>query len=544
MAMDPILFWSDVALEAHRRDYTFDDDRGDDETGTPMDRQTLMPMQGGPTRTSRALAIIYLAMYDALHAVSPISVKGPVEDMLLQPYLAGLPVAPAGASAEAAVAGAAATAIQLLFGGTIADQKLTEFRLMLLDPAAPGAPSTTAAVNDGLAFGSRVGRLHVDSRAADGSQLGESGYRPMPVRGAFKPDPYAPEQSILGVTWGKVTPFGGYAPAAIEAGFVPPLGQGAIGAYLNTPGWPAELQEVKEFGAAFGTAGLKRTPEQTLIGVFWGYDGVRNLGVPPRLYTQCLAAISEKAGLSAAQNAVLFAAANLAMADAGIAAWEEKYKFHVARPVTGVREADLGFGPDLQVGAKPRASAPTFPNSALPTDTANQAPIYAWLNDSPPAPASLQTGDAHWAPLGAPQTNTKTRLSGKGLDSRTPPFPAYPSGHATFGTVTFEVARRLLKKFGIASVETFTFEVVSDEYDGKQCDPDGSIRPLHRRTLTLAQAVHENAVSRVYLGVHWRMDAVEGIRLGLDLVEKIADIGKGPAAALQSVDAPAPAPAL
>lgn len=533
MAMDPILFWSDVALEAHRRDYTFDDERGDDETGTPMDRQTLMPMQGGPTRTSRALAIVYIAMYDALHAVSPISVGGP----LLPAYLTGLPAPPVGASAAAAVAGAAATAIQLLFGGTLADQKLTEFRLLLLQPdggaVPPKPPASWAAIEDGLAFGARVGRRHVDDRAEDGSHLGERLYRPMPVRGAFKPDPYAPEQNILGVTWGKVTPFGGYDPKDVFDGFVPPLGRDAIGDYLNADGWPAELAEVKESGAAFGTAGLKRTPEQTLIGVFWGYDGVRNLGVPPRLYNQCLDAISKKARLSTAQNAVLFAAANLAMADAGIAAWEEKFKFHVARPVTGVREADIGFGADRLVakGSKQRPSAATFTGAALPTSTVNQGPIYAWLAQKPES-ETLATGDAHWAPLGAPQTNTKTRLSGKGLENRTPPFPAYPSGHATFGTVTFEVARRLLENFGKGSAEDFTFEVISDEYDGNQCDPDGSIRPLHRRTLTLAQAIHENAVSRVYLGVHWRMDAVEGIRLGLDLVDKIATAKRGPAAAL------------
>jgi hypothetical protein len=534
MAMDPILFWSDVALEAHRRDYTFDDERGDDEAGTPMDRQNLDPMQGGPTRTSRALAIIYLAMYDALHAVSPISVGNPV----MQPYLENLPAPPAGASADAAVAGAAATAIQLLFGGVLADQKLTEFRLMLLQPdggaVPPKPPASWAAIEDGLAFGARIGRLHVDSRAEDGSHLGERTYRPMPVRGAFRPDPYAPDQNILGVAWGKVKPFGDYDPKDIAGGFVPPLGRAAVGDYLNADGWPAELKEVREFGAAVGTAGLKRTAEQTLIGVFWGYDGVRNIGVPPRLYNQCLDAISKKAKLSTAQNAVLFAVANLAMADAGIAAWEEKYKFHVARPVTGVREADIGFGADRLAGkdSRPRSSAATFPGVALPTSTVHQGPIYTWLAQPPPAAASLQAGDAHWAPLGAPQTNTKTRLSGKGLDSRTPPFPAYPSGHATFGTVTFEVARRLLENFGIASVEKFTFEVVSDEYDGKQCDPDGSIRSQHRRTLTLAQAIHENAVSRVYLGVHWRMDAVEGIRLGLDLVEKIAAAKRGPAAAL------------
>jgi hypothetical protein len=48
---------------------------------------------------------------------------------------------------------------------------------------------------------------------------------------------------------------------------------------------------------------------------------------------------------------------------------------------------------------------------------------------------------------------------------------------------------------------------------------DGSVRTGIPDTSRYAQAIHENAVSRIYLGVHWRMDAVEGVRSWRCLVE-------------------------
>jgi vanadium chloroperoxidase len=45
-----------------------------------------------------------------------------------------------------------------------------------------------------------------------------------------------------------------------------------------------------------------------------------------------------------------------------------------------------------------------------------------------------------WLPLGAPLTNA----TGKNF---TPHFPAYPSGHATFGAAAFHITRRF---YGVA----------------------------------------------------------------------------------------------
>ena len=54
-----------------------------------------------------------------------------------------------------------------------------------------------------------------------------------------------------------------------------------------------------------------------------------------------------------------------------------------------------------------------------------------------------------------------------------------------------------------------TFNFVSDEFDGHNLDPDGSVRTRHERSLTLSQATRENSLSRVYLGVHWKFDGLK-----------------------------------
>lgn len=61
MNLDPILYWNEVALEVHRRDFTVHHD-GDAHANPEM---PLSPEHGGPTRTTRALAIVHLAMYGA-----------------------------------------------------------------------------------------------------------------------------------------------------------------------------------------------------------------------------------------------------------------------------------------------------------------------------------------------------------------------------------------------------------------------------------------------------------------------------------------------
>jgi hypothetical protein len=177
--------------------------------------------------------------------------------------------------------------------------------------------------------------------------------------------------------------------------------------------------------------------------------------------------IADERGATTIELARLLALVNVAMADAGTAIWESKYRYQVWRPVTGIREANPGTGPTGKGDNN-----------------------------------SLTLGDPSFMPLGAPASN----LNGPNF---TPPFPAYPSGHAGFGGAIFQTLRNF---YGTDEI-SFTF--VSDEFNGKTKGNDGRIRPrIPRSFRNLSQAEEENGQSRIYLGIHWAFDKTNGITQG------------------------------
>jgi hypothetical protein len=112
-------------------------------------------------------------------------------------------------------------------------------------------------------------------------------------------------------------------------------------------------------------------------------------------------------------------------------------------------------------------------------------------------------GDPAWTPLGAPATNLP------GVPNFTPPFPGYPSGHAVLGSAMFQV----LRSFYGSDRVPFTY--VSDELNGINRDNQGRVRPRWPRSFaTLSEAEEDNAVSRIYLGVHFRFDLTNGMNVG------------------------------
>lgn len=87
-----------------------------------------------------------------------------------------------------------------------------------------------------------------------------------------------------------------------------------------------------------------------------------------------------------------------------------------------------------------------------------------------------------------------------GVKSLTPEFPAYPSGHSGFGGSGSAIMAEI---FG--NVHPFT-----DNCHQNRTEFLGTPRSYN----TILEAGVENAYSRIPLGVHYRMDCDEGLRLG------------------------------
>ena len=215
--------------------------------------------------------------------------------------------------------------------------------------------------------------------------------------------------------------------------------------------------------------------DQTFVGIFWAYDASAYLCAPPRLYNMIATSVAlrEKPIGNVEDFSYYLAFLNVTMADAALAAWEGKFHFLFARPVTYIR----------------LLKADDTPESAL---------------------------DPLWTPLGGQATNS-TRQNG----NFSPPFPAYPSGHATFGGALFRAMQLYFKSTDASFPDQgIAFDFVSDEYNGLNYGP-GPGPPTQapaRRVVAHFQSFKEaeelNAESRIYLGVHWQFDADDGIKLG------------------------------
>lgn len=84
-----------------------------------------------------------------------------------------------------------------------------------------------------------------------------------------------------------------------------------------------------------------------------------------------------------------------------------------------------------------------------------------------------------------------------------PSFPAYPSGHSTFGAAAAEA---LASVFGYSYAMTDNCHKNRTEFTG-----------YPRSFGSFYEMANENAWSRVPLGVHFRMDAEEGMRYGTEI---------------------------
>lgn len=439
-ALDRYFMWNEIALDTTAIDHTpVDPASGED--------PHRFGEQLGPHRASYAMAIVHIAMFDAINAIS-------------HKYTSYSGVGPAhgNISMDRAIAQAAYESLTALY--PFQSDRLRA----IFDQDIARIHGVQSAINAGADLGGKAANAIVAKRKNDGSALPEPrvgvDFFPSTDPGTWQPDPVSGLKVALGGNWSKVKPFVLKSADQFRAPKPPELTDSSYTkAYI----------EVMNLGGdpAHGTSTSRTAPEE-FTAKFWSYDGTPSLCAPPRLYNQIARTVALQQKMAdVADISRFFALINVAMADAGISAWEAKYTYRYWRPVTGIRAADTDGNP-----------------------------------------STLR--DANWYPLGAQATNTHG-------PNFTPPFPAYPSGHATFGGALFEIMRKFWP-------DNTHFTFISDEYNGKNRDVDGNLRPLHPVTFkSFREAEFDNAKSRIFMGVHWQFDADAGIKQGNQVGDYVFD---------------------
>lgn len=209
-----------------------------------------------------------------------------------------------------------------------------------------------------------------------------------------------------------------------------------IGNYSEDPGTYMYLQGME----TLDRASTGKTYESQWIAEYWSDDLLDYTISPPSRWMSIIdqACAQEKSSLET--GIIASAKVGLALHDAAIGCWGSKYYYNILRPVTYIQE------------------------NMDPSFTTN---------------------------LNNPVTQEY---------SVTPPFPAYPSGHATFAGAASEV---------MSDIFGFNFELTDRTHEDR-----GDLLGAPRHFTSFYQMANEIAWSRVLLGVHFRMDGEEGLEMG------------------------------
>lgn len=468
-------FWHDISLEATALDHTT--------VSQPAPPEYAE--QFGPTRSSRALAIIHIAIFEAVNAIHQKyqSYNGIQNKIFADTGLTAHQISISTASVDRAITEAAYETLTNLYPNK--RSMFVNARTMSL----PRIGDADAIQQLGEKIGKSSATAILSMRQNDKSVMPDLTSDDFGTSDPldWSQDPVSKLHPALGGNWWRVTPF---VIASSDAHRPPPppkagdsnftqwfkdvkaLG-GDPNAPTEAPRWPTKTDR----------KGQQATPpfddtNESFKGVFWAYDGTPGMCAPPRLYNMVATsiALTERPITTVHEFARMLALVNISMADAGIAAWEAKYHYAYARPVTAIR--------------------------ALSADETAEG-----------------QRDPNWTPLGAPVTNGRI-----GERNLTPPFPAYPSGHATFGGALFETLRIVLRKDDDPDpFDGVEFDFISDEYNGHNRHPgDPMPRPsVTRHFMNFSMAEEENARSRIWLGIHWQFDATSGIAQGRAVAQDV-----------------------
>lgn len=193
-------------------------------------------------------------------------------------------------------------------------------------------------------------------------------------------------------------------------------------------------------------AGNPEYPQDEWIADFWSDDCPTKTFTPAARWIAVANQLVKDNHIALDHAAYAYAKIGMGLSDAGVRCWNEKYKYNIMRPIDFIRQV---------------------------------------------------MGQSNWNTIMCPANGNYF----------TPPFPAYPSGHATFAAVSAEILTDL---FG------FDHPMVDRCHEGRV-----EFLSTPRSFRNFYEMAGENAYSRLPLGVHFRMDAEEGVKLGYRIGKKV-----------------------
>jgi hypothetical protein len=412
-----------------------------------------------PTTGSRLMAMLSTAMLDVVAAFGD----------KVNPYRFDL-TAPRGASREAAVVGAA----QRILGKALPGEfGLIQDQLMKSLAEIKGSKQ---GIQAGLAFGAGMAERVRASRASDGHD-NNTPYAP-PADGlpgyVWMPATSGPTAgAAVGANWGSVTPW----VISSANDFSSDGLQARPDVDLNL--YATQLNEVRQFGGLASTAvtpGQLRTADQTQIALFWAYDRPDTFRPYGQLIDIAMDVAAQK-NSTLETNAKLMASLSVAMADAVICAWQEKYSNAQPRPA------------DLITGA---------------------------FSDTDGVASTVR--DSQWQSL---------LSSINGVQS--PPFPDFLSGHSVMGGAFASVMTQFFGDNVVFSARSVELPGVKRSFDGRITPGSlGDLSNVALRPNSFYEAGIEDAVSRVYGGVHIREACLDSFNVGVKVGDVVARSFLGP----------------
>lgn len=315
----------------------------------------VAPRFGGPAQQDRAMAMVHIAIHDALNSIDP----------RFDSY-ASVPPADPNTPPDVAVAAAAHRVLMELLAGLPDSQAKTDAITLVANAYSLAVPLPyDSAETLGIAAGEAAAIEILEMRTGDGSATPHTpAYNLVAGPGVYQQTPNSPAPQFTG--WAVVTPFAMNSPSQFRSD------PGEIFA-LASAAYARDYNEVKQMGDAL-VRGTAPASEESDIARFWPGGG-SNWN---RVARTILAAPAVNPHLDLAQdlweNARLFALLNIALADGSISVFDTKYTYNFWRPVTAIRWADDG-NPATESDATwlPFLVTPPYPDYVCGLTTASGA---------------------------------------------------------------------------------------------------------------------------------------------------------------------------